>query len=228
MKCCYCHCRLIRDLSIKEIFCRIKKSPELCKDCTSLFQPTPRRGRCPRCGKCILEEGKVCQDCFTWQNKFPAYDFVHQAFFVYDPAFQAWLNQYKFMGDIRLAGTFAGCWKNLRNQHPKAIFCPVPLSKERLAERGFNQVSEMLEVAEVDHQMLVNRIQHSNPQARKTRTERLTSPQPFNLMVDSSVIKGQTIFVIDDVYTTGQTLFHVASCLLPHQPKKIRTYSLAR
>ena len=228
MKCCYCHCRLIHDLSIKEIFWRVKKVPQLCSDCTALFQQIPEQGRCRRCAKQIMDKSKICQDCLTWQNKFPVYDFVHHAFFMYDPAFQEWLNQYKFMGDIRLSGTFAAYWKNLQKQHTEAVFCPVPLSNERLAERGFNQVSEMLVAAEVDYQMLVTRIHHSNPQAKKTRNERLASIQPFAITVDPSGIKGKTIFVIDDVYTTGQTLFHVASCLLPHQPKKIRTYSLAR
>lgn len=228
MKCCYCHCRLIRHLNIKEIFWRVKEIPQLCGDCISLFQPIPKHGRCVCCAKHTTEGIKVCQDCLVWQNKFPTYDFVHHAFFMYDPTFKEWLNQYKFMGDIRLSGTFATCWKNLQQQYPKAIFCPVPLSKERLAERGFNQVSEMLIAADVDYQMIVTRTYHSDPQAKKTRIERLASIQPFDIAVDPSVIKGQTIFVIDDVYTTGQTLFHVASCLLPHQPKKIRTYSLAR
>ncbi len=132
------------------------------------------------------------------------------------------------MGDIRLSGTFAEQWKKLRQDHPNAIFCPIPLSNERLIERGFNQVSEMLEAAAVDYRLLLDRKHHATPQAKKTRKERLAGIQPFVLAVDPSLIKGQTIFLIDDVYTTGQTLFHAASCLLPHQPNEIYTYSLAR
>ncbi|HHJ5214051.1 TPA: phosphoribosyltransferase family protein, partial [Enterococcus hirae] len=48
------------------------------------------------------------------------------------------------------------------------------------------------------------------------------------LAVVPTIIKGKKVLLVDDVYTTGQTLFHAASCLLPHAPEKIRTFSLAR
>jgi len=41
-------------------------------------------------------------------------------------------------------------------------------------------------------------------------------------------IQNKKILIIDDVYTTGQTLFHAADCLQVAQPKIIRTISLAR
>ncbi|MEM5667149.1 hypothetical protein AAHH62_06495 [Enterococcus faecium] len=55
-----------------------------------------------------------CNDCQEWKKKYPAYDFQHRAFFTYDEKMQAWINRYKFMGDIRLAGTFAYKWTQIK------------------------------------------------------------------------------------------------------------------
>lgn len=41
-------------------------------------------------------------------------------------------------------------------------------------------------------------------------------------------LKNKEIVLVDDVYTTGRTLFYAAECLLPFHPKKIRTFTLAR
>ena len=53
-------------------------------------------------------------------------------------------------------------------------------------------------------------------------------PQPFEVNVDKNKIMNQEIILVDDVYTTGRTMFYAAECLLPYQPKKIRTFTLAR
>ena len=44
----------------------------------------------------------------------------------------------------------------------------------------------------------------------------------------AQTLKEIEIILVDDVYTTGRTLFYAAECLLPYQPKKIRTFTLAR
>ncbi len=53
-------------------------------------------------------------------------------------------------------------------------------------------------------------------------------PQPFEVNLDKNRIMNQEIILVDDVYTTGRTMFYAAECLLPYRPKKIRTFTLAR
>lgn len=235
MKYCYCQKSIIKNLTIKELF-QPKKSSELCWQCAKLFTPLSTVNSCDGCQKSLLESEKqfvqsqktFCTDCLYWKNRYPTYDFCHRSFFQYDEAMQAWFQQYKFIGDVRLAKTFEKQWQSLPKRFPDYLFCPIPLSNERLAQRGFNQVSQMLTEARVTFQSLLERVKHQSTQTQHSREERLAMPQPFALGVEPEQIKQCKILLIDDVYTTGQTLFHAAACLAEHQPTKIRTFSLAR
>ncbi|MBO0430691.1 ComF family protein [Enterococcus sp. DIV0660C] len=235
MKCCYCQKPIIKNLTIKELVQR-KKSVELCWECAKLFTPLSSENKCDGCQKSLLKserksthsQKRLCTDCLYWQERYPTYDFCHRSFFKYDEAMQTWFQQYKFTGDIRLAGTFAKQWQSLPKRFPDYLFCPIPLSNERLAQRGFNQVSQMLKVSGVTFQILLKRVKHHSAQAQHTRVKRLAMPQPFALCVEPEQIKQCKILLIDDVYTTGQTLFHAATCLAEYQPIEVRTFSLAR
>jgi ComF family protein len=103
-----------------------------------------------------------------------------------------------------------------RNAPPDKIpdvILPVPLSAQRLAERGFNQAVELarplarrlnirLELG------AVRRVRDTAPQARlpwKARTKNIR--HAFECDVD---LTGKTIWVVDDVMTTGATLNELA------------------
>lgn len=51
-------------------------------------------------------------------------------------------------------------------------------------------------------------------QAQKSRQERIQAPQflQFNLQY-TSVLQAQQITILDDIYTTGRTIFYVHDCL---------------
>ncbi|WYJ78585.1 competence protein ComFC [Enterococcus sp. DIV1094] len=233
MKCVYCKKPSIRNLQLSELL-GLAKIPRCCAACHSLFQRIQQEDNrhCQGCQKGVsnldIAQSRYCQDCLTWIARYPNYAFCHRAFFHYDKAFQAWLKQYKFMGDIQLAQTFIVELQELRKRYKSFIFCPIPLSEERIKERGFNQVSEMLKAAGLPFQELLLREKHQTPQAKKTREQRLATPQPFVYQEDKNKIEGKNILLIDDVYTTGQTMFHAASCLFPQSPNKVQTFSLAR
>ncbi|MCJ0521346.1 ComF family protein [Enterococcus cecorum] len=225
MKCSYCQQAIIRNLTVKELlFPFLLESGELCPLCQKMFQPI--KAGCEKCQK----EGitGVCHECKRWQKLYPSYDFHQEAIFKYNDGFAEWIEQYKYLGHFELRKTFAPRVKKLLKHDSNAIVCPIPLSEKRQQTRGFNQVEAILSEADIAYECLLKRELDTTAQAKKTREERLLMPQPFEVNVDKNKIMNQEIILVDDVYTTGRTMFYAAECLLPYQPKKIRTFTLAR
>ncbi|VFA58522.1 competence protein F [Enterococcus hirae] len=106
-RCSYCQKQVIRNLKISEILGLGKILPQICEDCSNLFRPINKQQSCRTCQKELPGDITYCEDCIAWKNAYPNYDFSHHACFYYDSAFKEWLKRYKFMGDVRLAGTFA-------------------------------------------------------------------------------------------------------------------------
>jgi ComF family protein len=99
------------------------------------------------------------------------------------------------------------------------ILVPVPLSRRRLAERGFNQALEIARPLAhatgmlLDHASLL-RVRETTPQSRLPwRTRKRNVRHAFECQAGRNDFIGKTIVVVDDVMTTGATLDAVARTL---------------
>lgn len=108
----------------------------------------------------------------------------------------------------------------------------VPLSRERLSWRGFNQAELLAKVVsralcdrgvEVPVVHLLERTQDTAAQATLSRSERLTNLKGAFRFVGSRVPR--SVLLIDDVYTTGATLNECASLL--HEAGVTHVFGLA-
>lgn len=104
---------------------------------------------------------------------------------------------------------------------------PVPLSSERLTERGFNQaqimgmgLSSRMGIPLLSDVLV--RIKNTDRQAEikdnLMRAQNITGAFGFN---DEYSIDGLTILLLDDVATTGNTLHEAASVLLENGAGKV-------
>lgn len=100
---------------------------------------------------------------------------------------------------------------------------PVPLSEERLVERGFNQVEGLIEG--IPYQDIFEK-RDIKKQSSKTREERLSQDNAFCLKKGIDV--PDKIIIVDDIYTTGSTLYHMVQLLEAIGIKEVLTFSLAR
>ena len=109
---------------------------------------------------------------------------------------------------------------------------PMPLSKERLRTRGFNQayvLAQALSQSKADPALLL-RIKNTPPQSSLTRAERLSSVkdafaiEPLRL----SELKGARVILVDDVMTSGASLFAAAQTLKTAGAAHITAIVLAR
>ncbi len=110
----------------------------------------------------------------------------------------------------------------------QSLITAVPLSRQRLNWRGFNQAQLLAEtIAKVNRCPIANHWsrQHRPPQAHLSRSARLTNlDQAFSWLKYST---GQNFIIIDDVITTGATLTEMANCLKRSGANEIRGLVLA-
>ena len=149
----------------------------------------------------------------------------HLAIYRYEENMKDYFSRYKFMGDYCLRKIFQQEIKaNLKSFLKKGyILVPVPLSEERLEERGFNQVKGLLEGIPYKN-IFENR--EIEKQSSRTREERLSQDNSFSLK--KGIELPSKIIIIDDIYTTGSTLYQMVKLLDGLDVKEILTFSLAR
>jgi len=97
---------------------------------------------------------------------------------------------------------------------PQRLFLPVPIHVKRWAERGFNQSEDLLScfpTASTSFTAL-ERVRHTTPQAGLSLAERETNlTDAFRA---SNFVRGKSIVLVDDVYTSGSTAAECARALL--------------
>ncbi len=109
---------------------------------------------------------------------------------------------------------------------------PIPLSKKRLRERGFNQSAWIAsKVAEIAGEgfaykpQLLSKIKETKKQSRLHRNERLSNP--LGSFRASGVPKGARIIIIDDVFTTGATTLEARKMLMQAGARSVDVFCVA-
>lgn len=209
------------------------QSPELLGFCQTCAQRIPwiRQIHCPICGRY-----EACSDCLRRSDT----RFVRNRSAVqYNSDMKDMLARYKYRGDEKLCETMSNmlCYAYVSLQSAekqpsssKKQVCRaltfVPLSEERLTERGFNQaellarkLGDKVNLPVID---ILQRTRHTEKQSFKTRNERLHDLENIFVMkntIDNHLISADIqIYVVDDVYTTGSTLQQCASTITNSLP----------
>ncbi|WP_299743042.1 ComF family protein [uncultured Rossellomorea sp.] len=174
-----------------------------------------------------LIKGEQCLDCSRWESdaEWSGLLLQNESLYQYNDFLKEYLARYKYRGDYALAKPFAHILKNYIEKSEFDIVIPIPLSNERLYERGFNQSTALLEEAEVRPSCLLTR-SHSEKQSKKTRKERLQQEQVFQL--GEADVKGKRIILFDDIYTTGTTLRQAAKLLREAGAVEVSSLTLSR
>lgn len=192
------NCLLCEDSSAKELLCPACRADLPCLPVES----------CPICAE-TSPGGSVCGQCLAKPPHFEATYAAFQYAFPVDKLIHA----LKYGHRLSIAKMLSQSLLKLTN--PTAdILIPVPLSAQRLAERGFNQSLEIARpLARAWHLPLrhCTRRIDTAPQASlpwKARHDNIR--HAFECPLDLS---GQSVLVIDDVMTTGATLNEFARIL---------------
>ena len=131
--------------------------------------------------------------------------------------------RYKRYGDYILCYVLA----ELIDQLPSAnYYVPVPSSPSHLKKRGFDTICAIYQNLVPLTKLLV-KADTEKAQGEKNREERLLTKQTF-LALDNKNVSGK-ILLLDDIYTTGRTLYHARDALLEAYPNcKINSFTISR
>lgn len=172
---------------------------------------------CSQCGIGLSDSAsvKLCGHC---QTKPPPVDHTVAAFH-YEPPLDFLLQSLKFreqLGVARLMAHVLG--EKIANEQVKLPDCiiPVPLHEERLKERGYNQALEIARPLakrfnlDIDYQRC-QRVKATGAQSAlsaKARVDNIRGAFGF-----TGQAPWQHVAIVDDVMTTGNTLWEMAHCL---------------
>jgi len=164
-----------------------------------------------------------CQDCQFWCKE--GVEVSHKAIFTYNQAMKDFFSRYKFDGDFLLRKVFASVLSEELKKYKEYQFVVIPLSPERLLERGFNQVEGLVGAAGFSYLDLLEK-REERASSSKSRSERLKTELPF--FIKGGVTIPKKILLIDDIYTTGTTINRVKKLLEEAGAEDVKTFSLVR
>lgn len=225
MNCLWCDEEIILEINWKNII-KLSKPKQLCEKCEKKLEVL-RDERCQRCSRMTKQE--VCADCEWWTKQTdPDPLMFNYSVFTYNEQMQEMIAKWKYRGDFVLAQAFKDHFMDSFHQKfskmtKDMIIVPIPLSTERLHERGFNQAKVLADFLPMENEELMTRV-HNEKQSKLTRTERISSENPFQ--IKSRINK--KVILVDDIYTTGRTLRHAASLLRKHGCPEVYAYTLIR
>jgi len=199
----------------------IKINGETCRICGRSFEN----------GEYLYKRDDLCFDCVRWEedSEWSGLLASNTPLYSYNDFLKESLAMFKFRGDYMIIHAFSDFLKIKLNELKPDLYVPIPLSAERLYERGFNQAEAMIKEAGLLPTHLLSRI-HSEKQSKKSRSERIQISQVFCLAQDAGPeeIQGKSILLVDDIYTTGSTLRHAAKILKDAGAKVVTSLTLAR
>jgi ComF family protein len=110
---------------------------------------------------------------------------------------------------------------------------PVPLHRERLMQREFNQASVLAKgladaLGVPVWERLLVRVRSTRPQVELSGRERRQNVRRAFAVTAAAALEAKQVLVVDDVLTTGATLGEVARTLKASGARQVDVFALAR
>ncbi|HAT54468.1 MAG TPA: ComF family protein [Lactobacillus sp.] len=227
--CLICQTEVGETLSIKDIlWLRTLTTRSICTSCEATFTTIPAQRACAQCGR-YQDNQEVCQDCQRWRKIPGVVQLQNRAIYQYTPAMKAYMQQYKFNGDLRLASVFKTQVQHAIHAAKVDVVVPIPVSSGTFAERGFNQAVELIGPSTLVCEALEVTSVYKTQQSKQDRRNRMTRTQPFAIKPKYAArLRDKRILIFDDVYTTGRTLHFAAQALQTVEATSMVGLTLAR
>lgn len=194
-----------------------------CRYCSQYFEPLPR---CQSCGLPMLAEVVACGECLKrppiWQRIYCVGG--------YQPPLSSYVYRFKYQGQFWQSDKLASMLAT-RIEQPAQLVTSVPMHWRRYWWRGYNQ-SELLARSlatrlRIPYRPLFNRVRPTPPQAGLNKIQRQDNLlNTFSLKSQQTLV--EHVAIVDDVLTTGSTVYHLCKLLLDAGVKTVDIYCICR
>ena len=210
--------------------CHAWPAQAVCNDCVQDFgQPVPRCRLCAlplapglqQCARCLLEPPPVDQTLAALSYAYP---------------WDGLIRRFKFQEHTGWARSLATLLRSAPWVEPALeradSLLPMPLSRQRLQQRGYNQallLARALEPRKLRADVLL-RLRDTAAQSSLPRAQRLQAVQGAYALEPARApqLQGQHVVLLDDVMTTGASLHEAARVLRRAGVAHITALVLAR
>ncbi|MCR5653984.1 MAG: ComF family protein [Ruminococcus sp.] len=192
--------------------------PEHCPYCGDVVSV----GKCA-CEKCGREFPETIRECSAVGG------YLCTAPFSYTGIFAESVKSFKFRGHREYAEKLAEQINRAVSEAYKDIsfdyITCVPMHKNQLKERGYNQSKllgkKLSEITDIPYRDLLIKHKENLPQHTLSGLEKRDNVKGVYKALNTDIIKGHNILVIDDIITTGHTLGECCRILRKAGAKKI-------
>lgn len=157
--------------------------------------------------------------------------------FKYEGIIRKQILNYKFNEKSYLYKTFVNFL--IKNENFVEIFktcdtiIPIPISKKRNKERGYNQslliakeISKIIKIPNIDNCLI--KTKNIIEQSKLNKEERQKNIYGVYDLTNLDIIRNKRILLIDDIYTTGNTVNEASRILNQANVKQINVLVLAK
>jgi ComF family protein len=187
---------------------------------------------CTCCGKVFEErEGpdRVCGECQTDSPPFAR----ARAAALYDGPVATAITRFKFSRQMAFLPVMQHWLKRplcLELVAAADLLAPVPLHPKRIKNRGFNQallLARAFPGVPVAREAVV-RTRHTAPQVGLNPKERKDNVKGAFAVPDPELVKGKSVLLIDDLFTTGSTVKECARVLRRAGARRVEVLTVSR
>lgn len=189
----------------------------ICDTCAKDFTNSPHR--CQSCAYPLTEHLDFCGQCL---NHSPAFNRTYTLYDYQGPIAQL-IKDFKYNHQLCIGDYFAQQLYDLYQTLPDYdAIIPMPLSKQRTQERGFNQVLELLRKIVKKTPVIINT--HSVKRIKATQSLFELNPEQRRVEIKGAFTADpmpyQKVLLVDDILTTGASLNELTTTILKNTSVK--------
>ncbi|WP_342388520.1 ComF family protein [Salinicoccus bachuensis] len=221
MICYFCHEALMEEVDIANLF---KRQGPLCHKCRGELSRWRAGRRCDFCHRLMEEQETKCLDCLFLSGRFQPPNSI-TCLLDYHGTAKMLFHRYKFTGDCALAEVLAMFLDRRFGEYE--VIIPIPISRTRMKERGYNQTTMVLDAKGLRYSDFLETDERQR-QSGLGKVARAQGENPFHLNCRREGLADKRILVIDDIYTTGMTVHQALEKLYTFSPASIDVLTFSK